>query len=105
MLSGIRKQREMLLSLNDEIQNGISSLRNISQEMMESEKVQEECKVFMESYSREMPRVERLQSNLHQTVLQLEKNKVNSSKELLTMKDQVIEFERKLNESRPNLAR
>ena len=105
MLSGIRKQREMLLSLNDEIQNGISSLRNISQEMMESEKVQEECKVFMKSYSREMPRVERLQSNLHHTVLELEKNKVNSSKELVTMKDQVIEFERKLNESRPNLAR
>ena len=105
MMTRINKQKEILSNLNDEIEDGIDQLRIIAEKLKKTENVQSECNEFIADYTKEMPRVERLHSSLQKKVLELERNKYNSTKQLLTMKDDVIEFQRKLNESGPNLAR
>ena len=105
MLSGIRKQREILISLNDEIEQGINELRNISNEMKKREKVRQECDQFMQHYQREMPRVKKLQISLHNSVVDLEMSKFNAASKILEMKDEVEEYQKDLNETKPTLAR
>ena len=105
MLSGIRKQRDILSGLNDEIEEGINRLKEISIEIKKSEKVRDECNELIENYHREMPRVQRLQSTLHKSVVELEKDKFNTTKVLLSLRENVIDHQKELNESRPTLAR
>ena len=105
MLSGIRKQRDILSGLNEEIEEGISRLKNISIELENSEMQRGEGKELIENYVKEMPRVQKLQSTLHKSVVKLEKEKFNATKVLLAMKAQVIGHQKELNESRPTLAR
>ena len=57
MLSGIRKQRDILLSLNDEIEEELYNLKSISEQMKESEKTRAECNEMIKNYHLEMPRV------------------------------------------------
>ena len=105
MLSGIRKQRDILSGLNDEIEEGINRLKDISIKIKESEKVRDECNELIENYHKEMPRVQRLQSTLHKSVVKLEKDKFNTTKVLLSLREKVIDHQKELNESRPTLAR
>ena len=105
MLSGIRKQRDILSGLNDEIEEGINRLKDISIKIKKSEKVRDECNELIENYHREMPRVQRLQSTLHKSVVKLEKDKFNTTKVLLSLREKVIDHQKELNESRPTLAR
>ena len=44
MLSGIRKQRNILMTINDEIGDGIDRLKNISLATKEAEKIRKESK-------------------------------------------------------------
>ena len=44
MLSGIRKQRNILMTINDEIGDGIDKLKNISLATKEAEKIRKESK-------------------------------------------------------------
>ena len=57
MLFGIRKQRDILLSLNDEIEEELYNLKSISEEIKETEKTRDECNELIENYHKEMPRV------------------------------------------------
>ena len=57
MLFGIRKQRDILLSLNDEIEEELYNLKSISEEIKETEKTRDECHELIENYHKEMPRV------------------------------------------------
>ena len=105
MLSGIRKQRDILSGLNDEIEEGINRLKDISIKIKKSEKVRDECNELIENYHKEMPRVQRLQSTLHKSVVKLEKDKFNTTKVLLSLREKVIDHQKELNKSRPTLAR
>ena len=105
MLTGIRKQRNILSGLNDEIEQGINRLKDISIKMKNSEKVRDECNELIENYQIEMPRVQKLQSTLHKSVVKLEKDKFNTAKVLLSLREKVNDHQKELNESRPTLAR
>merc|ERR1711971_1135238 len=105
MLTGIRKQRNILSGLNDEIEQGIKRLKDISIKMKNSEKVRDECNELIENYQIEMPRVQKLQSTLHKSVVKLEKDKFNTTKVLLSLREKVNDHQKELNESRPALAR
>ena len=105
MLTGIRKQRDILSGLNDEIEEGINKLKDISIKIKNSEKVREECNELIENYQREMPRVKKLQSTLHKSVFKLEKDKFNTTKVLLSLREKVTDHQKELDESRPTLAR
>ena len=105
MLSGIRKQRNILSGLNDEIEQGINRLKEISMMIKNSEKVRDECNELIENYQIEMPRVQKLQSTLHKSVVKLEKDKFNTTKVLLSLREKVNDHQKELNESRPTLAR
>ena len=105
MLSGIRKQRDILITLNDEIENGINQLKNISSEMKKSKDKQNESSDFLKQYDLEMPRVKRLQKSLHDSVVNLEKMKFNSTNDIINLKEQISDYQRDLNETKPTLAR
>ena len=57
MLSGIRKQRDILLSLNDEIEEELDNLKSVYEQIKESEKTRDECNEMIKNYNLEMPRV------------------------------------------------
>ena len=51
MLSGIRKQRNILMTINDEIGDGIDRLKNISLATKEAEKIRKESKELIRDWS------------------------------------------------------